>query len=93
MPPEFTGTQLSVPHPSSGELFLKLRDDPETVQTLTMPVLPLSLSEKPALVQPATTQPAAAMASPAQPRSAAVERRHRLRLPQAERFIRLKNRT
>ena len=73
VPPEFTGTQLSVPHPSSGELFLKLRDDPETVQTLTMPVLPLSLSEKPALVQPATTQPAAAMASPAQPRSAAVE--------------------
>jgi hypothetical protein len=41
VPPEFTGTQLSVPHPVNGQLFLKLRDDPETVQTLTLPVLPV----------------------------------------------------
>jgi hypothetical protein len=39
VPQEFTGTQLTVPHPAAGGvLYLKLRDDPETVQTLTLPV-------------------------------------------------------
>jgi hypothetical protein len=42
VPLEFTGTQLSVPHPANGTLYLKLRDDPETVQTLTLPVMPMS---------------------------------------------------
>jgi len=42
VPPEFTGTQLSVPHPANGVLYLKLRDDAETVQTLTLPVMPMS---------------------------------------------------
>jgi hypothetical protein len=37
--PEFTGTQLSVPHPVNGVLYLKLRDDPSTVQTLSLPIL------------------------------------------------------
>ena len=36
VPPEFTGTQLSVPHPANGILYLKLRDDPATVQTLIL---------------------------------------------------------
>jgi hypothetical protein len=40
VPPEFTGTQLGIPHPINGLLYLRLRDDPETVQTLTLPVLP-----------------------------------------------------
>jgi hypothetical protein len=44
VPPEFTGTQLSVPHPANGVLYLKLRDDPQTVQTLTLPVLPMTAS-------------------------------------------------
>jgi hypothetical protein len=44
VPPDFTGTQLVVPHPSSGMLYVKLRDDPGTVQTLTLPVLPISAS-------------------------------------------------
>jgi hypothetical protein len=39
IPPDFTGTQLSVPHPANGVLYLKLRDDPSTVQTLTLPIL------------------------------------------------------
>jgi hypothetical protein len=39
VPPDFTGTQVSVPHPVNGVLYLKLRDDPETVQTLTLPVM------------------------------------------------------
>jgi hypothetical protein len=42
VPAEFTGTQLIVPHPANGILYLKLRDDPSTIQTLTLPVLPVS---------------------------------------------------
>jgi hypothetical protein len=42
VPPDFTGTQLSVPHPANGVLYLKLRDDMNTVQTLTLPVMPMS---------------------------------------------------
>jgi hypothetical protein len=38
--PEFTGSQLNVPHPVNGMLYLKLRDDPATVQTLSLPVMP-----------------------------------------------------
>jgi hypothetical protein len=65
IPPDFTGGQMAVPHPVNGNLFLKLRDDPQTVQTLSMPVT---------LVPPATQpsgqgagvqgQPAAAPAVP-----------------------------
>jgi hypothetical protein len=53
VPPDFMGTQLAVPHPSSGALYVKLRDDPGTVQTLTLPVLPASaLSLAPIHVAP-----------------------------------------
>jgi hypothetical protein len=38
IPPDFTGTQLTVPHPVNGLLYLKLRDDPATVQTLALTV-------------------------------------------------------
>jgi hypothetical protein len=58
VPPYFTGTQLSVPHPSNGVLYLKLRDDPVTVQTLTLPVTPATqIGSQSAAAQ---TQPAAA---------------------------------
>jgi hypothetical protein len=40
IPPDFTGGQLPVPHPVNGQLYLKLRDDPSTVQTLALPVIP-----------------------------------------------------
>lgn len=36
VPPDFTGTQLNVPHPTGGALYLRLRDDPATTQTLNM---------------------------------------------------------
>ena len=63
VPPEFTGTQLSVPHPANGMLYLKLRDDPATVQTLTLPVLPMTASgAQPA--NPEQPQPAAYPATP-----------------------------
>jgi hypothetical protein len=48
VPPEFTGTQLTVPHPANGILYLKLRDDPEKVQTLALPVTPSNLPAQPA---------------------------------------------
>lgn len=76
VPPDFTGTQLSVPHPASGLLYVKLRDDPATVQTLALPVLPLSASSimapKTAPTQPATSLPVepAAEKKPAEPESA-----------------------
>ncbi len=53
VPPDFTGTQLSVPHPANGVLYFKLRDDPATVQTLTLPV---TLSTQP-LQQPMVAMP------------------------------------
>ncbi|WP_420237880.1 hypothetical protein ACOBR2_20195 [Telmatobacter bradus] len=40
VPVEFTGTDVSVPHPAAGGLRMKLRDDPDTVQILNLPVLP-----------------------------------------------------
>ena len=42
VPAEFTGTQLVVPHPANGVLYMKLRDDPATVQTLTLPITPIA---------------------------------------------------
>jgi hypothetical protein len=38
VPPEFTGTQITVPHPANGVLYLKLRDDPASVHVLTLPI-------------------------------------------------------
>ncbi|MFC5862801.1 hypothetical protein ACFPT7_10905 [Acidicapsa dinghuensis] len=42
VPPQFTGTALTVPNVSrtgmTGTLYFKLRDDPDTVQTLNLPV-------------------------------------------------------
>jgi hypothetical protein len=50
--PEFTGTELVVPHPANGVLYLKLRDDPATVQTLTLPVTTISAVEAKAVFRP-----------------------------------------
>lgn len=52
VPIDFTGAQLSVPHPIDGALYLKLRDDPTVVQTLTLPVMPAAAS-------PPSTEPQA----------------------------------
>ncbi|MDR3776226.1 MAG: hypothetical protein P4K97_04985 [Terracidiphilus sp.] len=60
VPPDFTGTQLSVPHPANGALYLKLRDDPATVQTLTLPVAAAPPGAQAAAAQaapPAKTEP------------------------------------
>jgi hypothetical protein len=59
--PQFTGTQLAVPHPVNGILYVKLRDDPATVQALTLPVTPMQTVKLPAAPGPA---PAAVPAAP-----------------------------
>jgi hypothetical protein len=67
VPPDFTGTQVVIPRPANGVLYLKLRDDPETVQTVTFPVTlaPASASDASAPAKlKAVTSPAAG-ASPA----------------------------
>lgn len=55
VPGDFTGTQLTVPHPVNGVLYLKLRDDPTTVQTLALSVMPLT----PGVSAPTAVKPAA----------------------------------
>lgn len=66
VPPEFTGTQLSVPRPAHGALYLKLRDDPATVQTLTLPVLPMTAAAAAAqsALEPVTPSPEPAKTEP-----------------------------
>jgi hypothetical protein len=61
VPAGFTGAQLTVPHPVNGTLYLKLRDDPKTVQTLTLPVTPtgLPVANTAAAPPPVATQSAA----------------------------------
>jgi hypothetical protein len=71
VPPDFTGTQLIVPHPVNGTLYLRLRDDPETVQTLTLPVMPMAPAtlSKLSAPQQAPSAPPPASALPAAPRT------------------------
>lgn len=57
VPADFTGAQLTVPHPVNGTLYLKLRDDPETVQTLTLPVTPMGLTGMSAAAQAQAAAP------------------------------------
>ncbi|HVC47382.1 MAG TPA: hypothetical protein VND90_09060 [Terracidiphilus sp.] len=52
VPPDFTGTQLTVPHPADGILYLKLRDDPQTVQILSLPISLIAIHSP--LAPPAT---------------------------------------
>jgi hypothetical protein len=66
VPLEFTGTELPVPHPVDGVLYLKLRDDPATVQTLTLAVTPLQAGTLQA------AKPAAPIAAPVVPPSGVV---------------------
>lgn len=59
VPADFTGTQLTVPHPVTGVLYLKLRDDPETVQTLALSAMPMTpgTSAPAAIKTPVSAQP------------------------------------
>jgi hypothetical protein len=72
IPPDFTGTQLSVPHPANGALYLRLRDDPSTTQTLSLPVTlvapagpPATATQAPSAVTSDTLPAASPAATPA----------------------------
>jgi len=67
VPADFTGAQLTVPHPANGLLYLKLRDDPETVQTLSLPItlLPASAQQPAPPTAAVQSQPAPAGETPA----------------------------
>ena len=60
VPADFTGAQVTVPRPVNGALYIKLRDDPEIVQTLNMPFTLGVATNAPATTaaQPAATTPA-----------------------------------
>jgi len=64
VPSEFTGAGVTVPRPLNGALYIKLRDDPDTVQTLNLPITPGTPANAPAAPpaqpasQPAAPQPA-----------------------------------
>jgi hypothetical protein len=73
VPPEFTGTQLVVPHPANGVLYLKLRDDPATVHVLTLPVTVAAGEAKLASSMPPASVPAANQSTPSVPLSPASE--------------------
>jgi hypothetical protein len=67
VPPEFTGTALSVPNvvrsganPNSGTLYFRLRDDPDTVQTLNLPITASVPNGSLAAADPATSNSAPA---------------------------------
>jgi cell division septation protein DedD len=72
VPPDFTGMQLAIPHPTNGVIYLKLRDDPATVQTLTMQVTPAVASdlEFPVLSKAKPSPPAEEQSPPPAPAAA-----------------------
>lgn len=76
VPPEFTGTQLAVPHPANGVLYVHLRDDPDAVATLTLPVQPAAndakvQDAKPPADKPDVTAPIAPAVPPPAPQQPA----------------------
>jgi hypothetical protein len=64
VPPDFAGTQLSVAHPVNGTLYLRLRDDPATVQTLTLPMVVPPPAQASAPAAPAAAAAAVPAAKP-----------------------------
>jgi hypothetical protein len=65
VPDGFTGYSLSVPHPTDGQLFVKLRDDPSSIHAVALPTQELASLQDPAhlAARPAAATGAAAPAS------------------------------
>jgi hypothetical protein len=64
VPDGFTGFSLSVPHPTDGELFVKLRDDPSAIHAVALAMQELSSAQEPAHLAARPTA-AAAVSAPA----------------------------
>lgn len=66
IPADFTGSQLTVPRPLNGTFYVKLRDDPATVQTVNLATgLPQPPSTPPIATQPAQSATGSPSAPPA----------------------------
>ena len=74
---EYTEAQITVPRPTNGVLYMKLRDDPGVVQTITLPVTPVGAPETKTPAAPASPTasavPEPASSSPAVPQEGAPE--------------------
>ncbi len=70
VPADYTGAQLAVPHPANGTLYIKLRDDPDTVQTLNLPLTFMMPQSAPAAAAPSAVQGQTGVTPPAQPAAA-----------------------
>jgi hypothetical protein len=71
VPTDFIDSTLNVPHPGDGGLFIKLRDDPSSVNTVALPVSmdPKVIGPEP----PPDPQPASQSDAPAQPQTIATK--------------------
>jgi hypothetical protein len=72
VPEEFTGSALTVPNvprtaANTGTLYLRLRDDPETVQTLNLPITAAVPGTTPAAADSAATAIPAPKSDPVAP--------------------------
>jgi hypothetical protein len=71
VPDGFPGAELQVPHPASGRLYVKLRDDPTVVNatglTASVPAAPAQQTVPQPVPEPAPASPAAAVAPIAVP--------------------------
>ncbi|MGA2537971.1 MAG: hypothetical protein ABSF53_18300, partial [Terracidiphilus sp.] len=79
VPPDFTGIQLTVPRPAGGLLYLRLRDDPATVQTLILPVT--LVRDSGAQAVPGLAAPAAAPVEKTEPKAATGSAQNTLATP------------
>ncbi|MDE1154477.1 MAG: hypothetical protein PW735_01975 [Acidobacteriaceae bacterium] len=59
VPDGFTGTTITVPHPAGSAIYLKLRDNPEPIDTATPPITVLGPAKPHNGVHPASKQPPA----------------------------------
>ena len=70
VPTDFIDSTLNVPHPGEAGLFIKLRDDPSSVNTVTLTVVtdPKVIGPEPSAAPPTeTSQPATQTEPPTQP--------------------------
>jgi hypothetical protein len=68
IPDGYTATSITIPHPNAATIFLKLRDDPATIDTAILPVpppAPVTHTHKSPKVDVVPTPPATEPTTPA----------------------------
>jgi hypothetical protein len=59
VPEGFVGSSITIPHPADATFYVRLRDDPTTIDQVTMPVLPIPAPAQPVPANSSATPPAA----------------------------------